>query len=134
MYLPILFFRKDSEDWGWGEDSGWSDVKSNSSIDKTSKKTTTSSNSTVGGLAAKKKSEKSKNQPTEPEKSMRRFAGSVGSFLLFSNFFLAAKPSTAQSCVLTSFFPPFFSRSKIRYLEIWKRWISNSRISVVKTP
>ena len=77
-----------------GEDSGWSDVKSTSSIDKTSKKTTTSSNSTVGGLAAKKKSEKSKNQPTEPEKSMRRFAGSVGSFLLFSNFFLAAKPST----------------------------------------
>ena len=41
-----------------GEDSGWSDVKSTSSIDKTSKKTTTSSNSTVGGLAAKKKTGK----------------------------------------------------------------------------
>ena len=71
----ILFFRKDSEDWGWGEDSGWSDVKSTSSIDKTSKKTTTSSNSTVGGLAAKKKSEKSKNQPTEPANLLIDFGG-----------------------------------------------------------
>ena len=58
-----------------GEDSGWSDVKSNSSIDKTSKKTTTSSNSTVGGLAAKKKSEKSKNQPTEPANLLIDFGG-----------------------------------------------------------
>ena len=72
----ILFFRKDSEDWGWGEDSGWSDVKSSSSsIDKTSKKTTTSSSSTVGGLAAKKKSEKSKNQPTEPANLLIDFGG-----------------------------------------------------------
>ena len=70
-----MFFRKDSEDWGWGEDSGWSDVKSNSSIDKTSKKTTTSSSSTVGGLAAKKKSEKSKNQPTEPANLLIDFGG-----------------------------------------------------------
>ena len=70
-----MFFRKDSEDWGWGEDSGWSDVKSNSSIDKTSKKTTTSSNSTVGGSAAKKKSEKSKNQPTEPANLLIDFGG-----------------------------------------------------------
>ena len=102
-----MFFRKDSEDWGWGEDSGWSDVKSNSSIDKTSKKTTTSSNSTVGGLAAKKKSEKSKNQPTEPEKSMRSFAGSVGSFLLFSNFFLATKPSTVLLLEVVVFLESF---------------------------
>ena len=71
-----MFFRKDGEDWGWGEDSGWSDVKSNSSIDKTSKKTTTtSSSSTVGGLAAKKKSEKSKNQPTEPANLLIDFGG-----------------------------------------------------------
>jgi len=49
--------RKDSEDWGWGGDNEWSDVKSSSSIEqKTSKK----SSSTVGGLA-KKKSEKAKN-------------------------------------------------------------------------
>ena len=43
-----------------GEDSGWSDVKSTSSIDKTSKKTTTSSNSTVGGLTDKRKRKKVK--------------------------------------------------------------------------
>jgi len=67
--------RKDSEDWGWGEDSGWSDVKSSSSIDKTSKKTTTSSSSTVGGLAAKKKSEKSKNEPAEPANLLIDFGG-----------------------------------------------------------
>jgi len=49
--------RKDSEDWGWGGDNEWSDVKSSSSIEqKTSKK----SSNTVGGLA-KKKSEKAKN-------------------------------------------------------------------------
>merc|ERR1711971_1546890 len=54
------FNGKDSEDWGWGEDSGWSDVKSSSSIDKTSKKTTTSSSSTVGGLAAKRNRKKVK--------------------------------------------------------------------------
>ena len=72
----ILFFRKESEDWGWGEDSGWSDAKSSSSIDKTaSKKTTTSSSSTVGGLAAKKKSEKSKNEPKEPANLLIDFGG-----------------------------------------------------------
>jgi len=67
--------RKDGEDWGWGEDSEWSDVKSSSSIDKTSKKTTTSSSSTVGGSAAKKKSEKSKNEPAEPANLLIDFGG-----------------------------------------------------------
>jgi len=67
--------RKEGEDWGWGEDSEWSDVKSSSSVDKTSKKTTTSSSSTGGGLAAKKKSEKSKNEPAEPANLLIDFGG-----------------------------------------------------------
>jgi len=54
--------RKDSDDWGWGGESEWSDVKSSSSIDKTSKKQPSTNSNTVGSLAKKKVSEKSKNE------------------------------------------------------------------------
>merc|ERR1712045_142145 len=46
--------RKESEDWGWGGDNEWSDVKSSSSIEQKTSKKSSSTN------LAKKKSEKAK--------------------------------------------------------------------------